>query len=117
MVLRMTMLTPSVTPLTNRATSETAKTVDRPKTIMLTPNPATQTRRIRPAWRLGGRRVATSITSSAPIDGAVRSTPRPAGPTWRMSVAKIGSRAIAPPKNTANRSSAIEPMRGGVRTT
>ena len=40
-----------------------------------------------PAWRLGGRRVATSITSRAPSDGAVRSTPSPTAPTWRMSVA------------------------------
>ena len=68
---------------------------------------------VAPAWRLGGRRVAMSMTASAPTDGAVRSTPRPTGPTWRMSVAKIGSRAIAPPKKTANRSSAIEPMSAG----
>ena len=34
-----------------------------------------------------------------------------------MSLAKIGSSAIAPPKKTANRSSAIEPMRAGVRET
>jgi hypothetical protein len=86
-VLRMIMLTPSVTPARNNATSDTANTVDSPKTIMLRPNPATQMRSVRPAWRLGGRRVATSMTSSAPIDGAVRSTPSPTDPTWRMSVA------------------------------
>ena len=54
--LRMIMLTPSVTPLTNRAASETAKAVESPNTIMLSPKPATQISRFGPAWRLGGRR-------------------------------------------------------------
>ncbi len=80
-VLRMIMLTPSVTPAKNSAASDRAKIVEAPKTIMLSPNPATQRSRVRPAWRLGGRRVATSITRSAPTDGAVRRTPSPAGPT------------------------------------
>ena len=43
------MLTPSVTPAKNRAASETAKIVEAPKTIMLTPNPATHSRSVRPA--------------------------------------------------------------------
>ena len=103
--------------LTKRATSEIAKTVERPNVIMLRPKPATLIIRIGPAWRLGGRRVATSITSRAPIEGAVRRTPRPAGPTCRMSTAKIGRSAIAPPKKTAKRSSAIEPRSAGVRIT
>ena len=38
-VLRMIMLTPSVTPLQNSATIESQKIVDSPKTIMLTPKP------------------------------------------------------------------------------
>ena len=36
--------------------------------------------------------------------GAARSQPSPDAPTCRMSVAKIGSSATAPPKNTASRS-------------
>ena len=81
---------------------------------MLTPKPATEIIRVRPACRLGGHRVAISITPRAPSDGAVRNSPSPTGPTWRMSEAKIGSSAMAPPKKTANRSSAIEPIRAGV---
>ena len=71
----------------NRAARETQKVVDSPNTIMLSPNPATQMSSVAPAWRLGGRRVAMSMTSRAPTDGAVRITPRPTEPTWRMSVA------------------------------
>ena len=113
-VARMTMLMPSVTPLMNRAASEITKLVDSPNTSMLTPKPATQMRNVRPACRLGGQRVATSMTRSAPSDGAVRSTPRPAAPTWRTSVAKTGRSAMAPPKKTAKRSSAIDPRSGGL---
>ena len=116
-VLRMIMLRPSVTPLMNSANIDSTKVVDKPKTIMLTPKPATQIIRVRPACRLGGRRVAISITPRAPSEGAVRIRPSPTGPTWRMSEAKIGRSAMAPPKKTANRSSAIEPIRAGVRET
>ena len=42
---------------------------------------------------------------SAPIAGAERSSPSPHGPVSRMSRAKIGSSAVAPPSNTANMSS------------
>ena len=41
-VFRMIMLIPSVTPAKNSATSDTAKIVDAPNTIMLTPKPATR---------------------------------------------------------------------------
>ena len=42
---------------------------------------------------------------SAPIAGAERSRPSPHGPVSRMSRAKIGNSAVAPPRNTANMSS------------
>ena len=116
-VFRMTMLRPSVTPLKNSAIQDTMNVVDSPNTIIETPKPATEMSSVRPAWRLGGRRVAMSITPSAPIDGAVRRMPSPTGPTCRMSIAKTGSSAMAPPKKTANRSSAIDPTRAGVRAT
>ena len=44
---------------------------------------------------------------SAPTEGAARMMPSPVGPTLRMSVAYIGSRATAPPKSTANMSSVM----------
>ena len=49
----------------------------------------------------------------APRPGAARSQPRPAGPTCRMSFAKIGSSATAPPNNTANRSSVMAARNNG----
>ena len=53
----------------------------------------------------------------APRPGAARSQPRPAGPTCRMSFAKIGSSATAPPNNTANRSSVIAARNNGLART
>ena len=57
-------------------------------------------------------RAITLVESSAPADGAVRISPRPTGPTPRMS-AKIGNKATTPPKSTANRSRAMAPNRIG----
>ena len=51
--------------------------------------------------------------SAAPTAGAARRNPEPTGPTCRTSLAKAGSRAVAPPKSTANRSSDMEPRIGG----
>ena len=52
---------------------------------------------------------------SAPMAGAARSMPSPNGPADRMSEAKIGSSAVAPPSSTANRSNEIMPSTAGVR--
>ena len=52
--------------------------------------------------------------SRAPTAGALRRTPSPTGPTSRMSRAKSGSRATAPPNRTATRSSEIAPSSTGV---
>ncbi|MCY1541784.1 hypothetical protein D9M68_774870 [compost metagenome] len=41
----------------------------------------------------------------APQAGAARSAPSAQGPAFRMSLAKMGSSAVAPPSSTANRSS------------
>ena len=51
------------------------------------------------------------------VHGALRSTPRPVGPTSSTSFAKTGSSATAPPNSTAKRSSEIAPSRTGVRRT
>ena len=55
--------------------------------------------------------IDTNMTVSAPIAGAALRRPKPVAPTLRMSVAKIGKSAMAPPNSTANRSSAIDPIR------
>lgn len=85
--------------------------------MMLTPNPATPSSRVRPLFRSGGCRVAHSITSRAPTAGAASISPNPRGPTPRMSEAKTGSSATTPPNSTANRSSAIDPRITGSRRT
>ena len=46
----------------------------------------------------------------APIDGAARSHPKPTAPTCKRS-AKTGSRNVAPPRSTANKSSVITASR------
>ncbi len=76
---------------------------------MNTPNSATAIRKVRPARPGGGRSASQPDISTAPIAGAARSPPRPSGPTWRISWAKIGRIATAPPNSTARRSSTIAP--------
>ena len=56
-----------------------------------------------------------SAVTSDPTAGAVRKRPSPVGPTSRMSFAKIGSNATAPPSSTAKRSSEIAPNSTFVR--
>src|SRR6185312_2951506 len=87
-VWRTTTLMLSNPPASSKSPIESANDRDNPKPIVAAPNPA------------------TAITN-APIDGAARSHPNPAGPTCKMSFAKIGSSVVAPPKSTANRSSVI----------
>ncbi len=70
-----------------------------------------------PARRVIGQRVSASDIASAPIAGAARSRPRPQGPTCSMSLANIGSSAVAPPSSTANRSSEIAPSTTGLPRT
>ena len=56
-----------------------------------------------------GRWIITKLMISAPTAGAARKMPRLCGPLLRISHAKIGSSAVAPPKSTANMSSASAP--------
>ena len=115
-VLRMLTLIMSTKPLTASAASERAKLCESPKTIIETPNAATTARSVVPGVppdRLAGEH--DRRRASAPTAGALRSTPRPSGPVWRICFAKSGSSAIAPPKRTANRSSEIAPSMTGVR--
>ena len=62
-----------------------------------------------PIGMVSGRRASSSDIASAPTAGAARSRPRPHGPVWRMSRAKIGNSAPAPARNTAHMSSAMVP--------
>ena len=81
--------------------------------MVATPNTATATNIVRPARRRIGARISHSAIASAPIALLERSSPRPHGPCPRMSFAKIGSSAVAPPSSTAKRSSEIAPSTGG----
>ncbi len=58
-----------------------------------------------------GRRARKSAAANDPTAGDARSNPRPVGPTSRMSFAKIGRRATAPPSRTAKRSREIAPSK------
>ena len=60
------------------------------------------------------RRKAITV---APIAGQALKRPSPCGPTCRISEAKTGSIATAPPKSTANISSENAPRSSGVLKT
>ena len=49
------------------------------------------------------------MVKKAPIAGAALKTPNPSEPTFKISIAKIGNKATAPPKSTATISSVIAP--------
>jgi hypothetical protein len=108
-VWRMTTLTMSAAPPTASISSDSQKWVDRPKTMVLSPYTATAPSSSGPVRRRMGQRVSSSDMASAPTAGALRSRPRPAGPTCSTSLANMGSSAVAPPSSTANRSSDTAP--------
>ncbi len=110
----MTTLTWSKTPTRNRQTSDSGSERESPKPMVARPKPATVTSSTRPGRRQGLSRVRARAMVRAPSDGAARSQPRPTGPTPRMSLAKIGSRATAPPRSTAKRSSVIAARKTGL---
>ena len=97
----MTMETPSVMPLKKSATTEIQKTDESPNTIIEIPKPNTATSNFIPALRLIGIYAVVNIVRKAPTAGAALKTPKPSGPTFKISCAKTGKRATAPPKSTA----------------
>ncbi len=101
-------------PSTARAPSESRKLCDMPNTIVANPKIATAENILMPDWRSTGQRESRSAVSAAPVAGALRRSPSPTGPTWRMSRANTGRRAVAPPSNTAKRSSEIAPKITGL---
>ncbi len=58
----------------------------------------------RPTFSPRLKRASVSDINAAPQAGAARNAPSAQGPASRMSFAKIGSSAVAPPSSTANRS-------------
>ena len=110
--MRITTLTMSAAPLTIKAAKEIANTVERPNTRVLKPNTATASNIRRPTLRSTGQRASTTDMSKAPTAGEARSNPSPQGPTCSTSLANIGNNAVAPPSNTANKSSEIAPSTG-----
>ena len=66
-----------------------------------------------PARPPSGRWASVKDIDRAPSAGAARNTPSPHGPVCRISRAKIGSNAVAPPSNTANRSREMAPSTTG----
>ena len=80
-------LTMSEAPSSNRATSESTRLRESPKIIVHTPNPATHHNMVRPARRRRGRCATRIAMAAAPTPGALRSSPRPQGPVFRISLA------------------------------
>src|SRR5687767_9462495 len=52
-------------------------------------------------------RTSHALAATAPTEGAAYSQPKPAGPTCRMSAAKMGSNAVADEKKQALKSSSM----------
>ena len=75
--------------------------------MMLIPNPVTAIKRFRHGLFIGEKRVIASIVITEPADAAARIKPKPSGPTFKISLAKTGSKATAPPKKTENKSRLI----------
>ena len=96
-------------PIITNMASESGNEVERPNRIVAIPNTALATYITAPTFRRSGQREITNAHVSAPTAGAARMSPSPQDPTWKMSLAKIGSNAVAPAKMTANMSSDIAP--------
>ena len=110
---RITTLTVSKAPNAANAASDSQRTFDKANTSVPAPKPATAANMIAPTCRRRLRRESQTDITSAPIAGAALSRPRPQGPVCRMSRAKMGSKAVAPPSSTANRSREITPSTTG----
>ena len=68
------------------------------------PNPATASKRFLQGLFIGGYFAKINMVITAPSAGAARIKPSPSAPTFKISCAKIGISATAPPKNTENMS-------------
>ncbi|MCY1215305.1 hypothetical protein D9M72_271470 [compost metagenome] len=102
---RTTTLMESAAPSTTRAATDSGIEVDRPNTVVARPNSISAPNSSRPTCSPRLSRASVRDMSIAPQAGAARSAPSAQGPALRMSLAKMGSSAVAPPSSTANRSS------------
>ena len=93
-VERMNTLTASAPDSARSATNAITKLVVRPRTMVPTPNSATETSSVRPTRWLTGFHAKKIVTRPAPIPTAARSHPSPTAPTPRRSSAMAGSSAI-----------------------
>ncbi len=103
----------SAAPAAASNTTESTNDFDSANPIVKTPNAITARMNVRPIRRPGGRNAMNPDIRTAPMAGAARRAPRPRGPTCRISPAKIGKIATAPPNSTATRSSVIAPRKIG----
>src|ERR1017187_8744629 len=106
-VWRTTVEIMSESPTRASAANVREKLRERPKTIVVAPYAATVHRKTRPCRRGTPCTELHTDPSSAPIPGAARNQPYPAGPALRIWSAKIGRSDIEPAKNVANKSSVI----------
>lgn len=109
MVLRTITLMPSMQPLISNAVNESQKLFDMAKTIMQIPKPNTAKNNFFPWPYLKGKMVSSVTVIIEPISLAAFNMPKPSGPTFKISLAKTGTKATAPPNNTANKSSVSAP--------
>ncbi len=77
--------------------------------MMLVAKPTTAIKRFLQGLFIGENRVIKSMVITAPLDAAALIKPKPSDPTFKISLAKTGSNATAPPKNTENKSKLIAP--------
>ena len=96
-------------PLMSSTAKVSQNNFDRANTIMQIPNIATDMSSFFPCAFFNGNAVSNTITITDPISDAALSHPNPMGPTFKISFAKTGIIATAPPNKTANKSSVSAP--------
>ena len=85
MVSRIIMETPSVTPLKNKATTDSQKLPYNPKVKIQSPKPNTTDNNFMPAFLYNGKCAETRMIREVPMAGAARKIPNPSAPTLRIS--------------------------------
>ena len=99
--------TESPAPTKARAIKEIKKTLESPKAIVATPYTATAAKSIFPWFFIRGAFAIKRPARTAPTDGAAYKSPRPSGPTFNMSFAKIGRITVAEAKKLEKKSRII----------
>ncbi len=108
-VPRITTLIPSSIPLRTRNANDSQYIFDNPNPMIQSPKPVATKSRIFPWFFFSGTNESVMIISIEPISEAAFKSPKPSEPTFRISLAKTGIIATAPPNSTANISSICAP--------